>query len=241
MTVTERPTRTATFLEWVDRWVDELPELRWEEDLVRPAGGARNVGLIVVDLQVGFCTEGRLASPRVARLASPIAALCRRAYERGVRDILLTQDWHPEDSPEFAAFGPHCIAGTREAEMVPELAALPFVGELSRLRKGSLSAGIAAEFDPWLEGRPHVREWVLVGDCTDLCVYHEAMYLKLRANEEKLPFQVTVLASLVDTYDVPVETAARVGIMPHDGELMHRLFLYHMALNGIRVARDLQW
>jgi nicotinamidase-related amidase len=241
MTLAERPTRTAAFLEWLDRWYAELPDLRWEEELVRPAGGAKHVGLIVVDMQVGFCTEGPLSSPRVGRLAAPIAALCRRAYEQGVREFLLTQDWHPPDSPEFAAFGPHCIAGTREAEMVPELASLPFAAELLRLRKGSLSAGIAAEFDPWLERRPHIREWVVVGDCTDLCVYHEAMYLKLSANEEKLPFQVTVLAALVDTYDVPVETAARLGILPHDGELMHRLFLYHMALNGIRVVRDLRW
>jgi nicotinamidase-related amidase len=239
MTVAEP--RTSAFLDWLDRWYDALPDLRWAEDVLLPAGGPQHVGLIVVDLQVGFCTEGRLASPRVARLAPPIAALCRRAYEDGVREFLLTLDCHPPDSPEFAAFGPHCITGTREAELVPELASLPFAAELTRLPKRSLSAGLTSEFDPWLRARPHVREWVVVGDCTDLCVYQEAMYLKLRAHEEKLPFQVTVPAALVDTYDVPVATAERLGIMPHDGDLMHRLFLYHMALNGIRVARDLRW
>ena len=36
-----------------------------------------------------------------------------------------------------------------------------------------------------------------------------------------------------------VETARQIGALPHDGDLLHRLFLYHMALNGIRVVREL--
>jgi hypothetical protein len=41
----------------------------------------------------------------------------------------------------------------------------------------------------------------------------------------------------VDTWDTPVEKARELGIMPHDAELLHAVFLYHMALNAVRVVR----
>ena len=53
-------------------------------------------------------------------------------------------------------------------------------------------------------------------------------------------FEVVVPADCVDTYDLPVDAAARLGVMPHEGDLMHRLFLYHMALNGVQVVRSLR-
>jgi nicotinamidase-related amidase len=193
-----------------------------------------------VDLIVGFCSEGPLSSPRVGALVPRVADLFRRAYAAGVRDLVFTQDAHPEDSPEFADFGPHCIRGTREAETAAELRDLPFADEIAVFPKRSLSSMIATDFGAWLAARPQLRRFVVAGDCTDLCVYQAAMDLKLRANADYLPYQVIVPARCVDTYDVPVEVAERLGILPHDGNLLHRLFLYHMALNGIRVVRDLE-
>ena len=39
----------------------------------------------------------------------------------------------------------------------------------------------------------------------------------------------------VDTYDLPVETALKAGALPHDAELLHAVFLYHMNLNGVEI------
>ena len=50
---------------------------------------------------------------------------------------------------------------------------------------------------------------------------------------------IIVPADCVDTYDLPVETAERVGALPHDANLLHPLFLYHMALNGALVVRNI--
>ena len=38
---------------------------------------------------------------------------------------------------------------------------------------------------------------------------------------------------------MPVETALQLGALPHDGDLLHRIFLYSMALNGIEVVARL--
>ena len=151
------------------------------------------------------------------------------------------QDSHPADAPEFREFGPHCIAGTREADTVPELLALPFAHDFTVIRKRSLSSAESTELPAWLEARPDLKRVVVVGDCTDLCVYQAAMHLRLRANAAgNRAFEVVVPADCVETYDLPVSAAARLGAMPHDGELMHRLFLYHMALNGVQVVRSLR-
>jgi hypothetical protein len=80
----------------------------------------------------------------------------------------------------------------------------------------------------------------VVGDCTDLCVYQLAMYLRLRHNARNVPgVSVIVPANAVDTYDLPAEAAEAVGAMPHPGDFFHQVFLYHMALNGIQVVWEL--
>jgi hypothetical protein len=66
------------------------------------------------------------------------------------------------------------------------------------------------------------------------------MFLRLRANVLGLrDFRVVVPADGVQTYDMPVETALQLGALPHDGDLLHRIFLYSMALNGIEVVARL--
>jgi hypothetical protein len=36
-----------------------------------------------------------------------------------------------------------------------------------------------------------------------------------------------------------VERAEQLGAVPHDAELLHRVFLYHMMLNGVEVVASL--
>ena len=47
--------------------------------------------------------------------------LFTRAHALGVREFVLLQDTHEPDAPEFAAWPPHCVRGTPEAETIPEL------------------------------------------------------------------------------------------------------------------------
>ena len=228
-------TGEGAFLSWLHGWYENLPHASLRDDIVGEDDPSR-VAVLVVDLLVGFCSEGALASERVGALGPRAAAFLARAREGGVRHFLLAADAHPPDSPEFTAFPPHCIKGTREAEIIPELTALPFYPEMSTFRKGSLSVGQEPGFGEWQAAHPEVTSWIIVGDCTDLCVYHAATYLRLQANMRGDQVRIWVPADLVDTYDLSVDIAQKVGALPHDGDLMHRLFLYHMALNGIGVV-----
>jgi hypothetical protein len=81
---------------------------------------------------------------------------------------------------------------------------------------------------------------IVVGNCVDLCVYHLAMHLRMRANARDLAdFRVIVPANAVDTFDLPEGAAEQLGAFPHEGDFFHHVFLYQMALNGIRVVQGL--
>jgi len=224
--------QSTPFLNWLCDWEASLSPLDLAAELTDPARAA----VMAVDMVVGFCYEGPLASPRVAGIVPSVVELFKRADALGVRHFVLTQDAHPPDAVEFGAFGPHCQAGTREAETIPELLSLPFAGRFTVIPKNSISSSVDTELDSWLAAHPEVSTFIVVGDCTDLCTYQLAMHLRLRANAKCLDQQVIVPADCVETYDVPVSTASELGIMPHDGDLLHRIFLYHMALNGIQVV-----
>lgn len=228
----------AEFLAFLKEWEDALPSISFAE-VIHEAGGPDNVAVVCVDVVVGFCGVGRLASPRVGCIVPPIVNLFKLAYSLGIRNFVLPQDAHPADSLEFEAYGPHCIEGSEEAETVPELKQLPFADRFAIMPKQSLNPGIDTKFPEWLDAHPGIKRFIVVGDCTDLCIYQIAMYLKLRANQFRLDYDVMVPKNCVDTFDTPLKKARELGILPHDADLLHPLFLYHMALNGIRVVRAL--
>ncbi len=229
--------RHEPFLQWLTQWEAGLPKMALASVLPDPGRAA----LVSVDLVKGFCYEGPLSSPRVAGIVPAVVSLFRRAHELGVRHFLLTQDTHDPDSVEFGAFPPHCVAGTAESQTIDELNNLPFASLFTVVPKKSISSSIGTALEAWLENHPQVTTFIIVGDCTDLCIYQAAMYLRLRANVLGLrDARIIVPADCVQTYDMPVETAAQLGAMPHDGDLLHRLFLYHMALNGVEVVARLE-
>lgn len=226
--------RSRPFLAWLSGWYAALPALRLDEAVTAPGATA----VLAVDVTNGFCHAGPLASPRVKAIIAPIVRLLSAAHALGVRDFAVLQDTHEPDAVEFGQFPPHCVRGTAEAEAVPELQALPFWSRVAVIEKNTIHAALGTGFDAWLGARPHLRTFLVTGDCTDLCTYQLAMHLRLRANAAQRPgVRIIVPADCVDTYDMPVEVALSLGALPHDGDLLHPLFLYHMALNGIEIAK----
>ena len=224
------------FLTWLDAWLASLKSVPFAQALPAPE---RTV-ILSVDLIVGFAYEGTLASPRVADIVPSTVKLFKRAEAAGVKHFILTQDCHTQDAPEFGSFGPHCQCDSKEAETVPELTALPFSDRFAIIPKNSISSAIGTTLDTWLNAHHQdVDTFIVAGDCTDLCTYQLAMHLRLRANAHGYRQRVIVPADCVQTYDMPVDRATNLGIMPHDGDLMHAIFLYHMALNGIEVVASL--
>jgi nicotinamidase/pyrazinamidase len=99
---------------------------------------APDTALIVVDVQNDFADpSGSLYVPDGENTIGFINDEIEAALSAGAV-VVYTQDWHPESTPHFEKDGGiwpvHCVAGTRGAELHPDLAAME--GAI-RLRKGS--------------------------------------------------------------------------------------------------------
>jgi nicotinamidase-related amidase len=229
-------TSAAPFLAYLDEWYAALPAA----ELASIVGDhPERVAVFSIDMINGFCKEGPLSGPRVGALIPAVVDVFTRAHALGVRSLVLTQDTHDPSTPEFGAYPPHCLVGTPESQAVVELASLPFAEQLTTIQKNSLSSHLGTRLGPWLLERPELDTFIIVGDCSDLCVYSAAMHLRLEANALNLKRRVIVPAHAVDTFDTPVSVARELGIYAHDGDLHHVLFLHHMASNGVEVVGNI--
>jgi nicotinamidase-related amidase len=243
MTTTTAPAslaeRSADYLTFLERWLPDRPVAQLTE-IIAAAGGPQHVAVVVVDLTNGFCHQGPLSSPRVAALLPRAARLLTAVHTAGVRAIVLPQDAHAPDAQEFGSFPPHCVRDTAEALTAPELSQLPFAGEFTVVPKNSISSTIATGFDDWdARGGPYAA-YIIVGDCTDLCIYQAATALKLRGNARRLRTRVIVPVDCVDTYDIPLSTARANGAEPHPADLIHHVFLHSLATNGVEIVASIQ-
>lgn len=225
------------FIQWMLDWKAGLQAVSLGSIT---SSGVDKVGIISVDVIKGFCTIGPLSSPRVNNIVEPIRQLFERAWATGVRDIALPQDTHPEDAVEFANYAPHCIRGTDESDTVEAFKALPFFDQITVIPKNCISAGLVPEMQTWIRTRLHIKNWIIVGDCTDLCTHQLAMHIRLMANQEQMRgVRVILPVNTVDTYDLPVDVAQKIGAVPHDAEFLHLVFLYHMMLNGVEIVTEI--
>jgi len=124
--------------------------------------------VLVVDMLRGFLEEGYpLYCGQPAREIIPnIRKLLQRETAAGAK-IFYVCDRHAPDDLEFEMFPPHCIAGTAETEVIPELAQFP--GKIIKKRRYS------AFFDTELEeklGRLKPDRIIVCGVLTDICVLH---------------------------------------------------------------------
>ncbi len=226
------------FIEWMLNWQANLKPVKLGH--LAANDNPRSIGIISVDVINGFCSIGPLASPRVNTLVEPIAKLFKAAWGLGVRDILLTQDTHVKDAVEFAQYAPHCVRGTPESETVDTFKALPFFEQFTVIPKNSINSSVAPGFGEWIVARPQVKTWIIVGDCTDLCTHQLAMHMRTWANQNQLrDVRVVLPVNTVDTYDLPVQTATQLGIIPHNADFLHLVFLYNMMQNGIEVVSEI--
>ena len=220
----------------LETWLSEIPALKLSELVKQP----EKVAILSVDMINGFCYSGPLSSPRVAGIVEPITRLFTALHRLGVRNFVLAQDTHDPNAVEFSQWPAHCVSGTSESETIKELKELPFFSEFTIFPKNSINSAINTGLPAWIGQHPEIDAFIVVGDCTDLCVYQLAMYLRVEADARQLHRRVLVPEDCVQTFDIPVETALANHLTPHPGDLIHAQFLHHMSINGVEVIKKLE-
>ncbi len=165
--------------------------------------------LIVVDVQNDFASpRGSLYVAGGEEIIEPINAEIDRVVAAGGA-VLLTQDWHPPETPHFSDFGGtwpvHCVRDTWGAALVDELAKPgPVVrkgtgGEDGysgfTMRDPTTGAEAPTELDGLLR-RASITEVTVVGLALDVCV--KATALDAISNG----YRVTVIADQTRAVDL---------------------------------------
>lgn len=125
--------------------------------------------VIVVDMLRGFLEEGHpLYCGEAARAVIPnIKKLLTEEREKGSA-IFFIADCHGPDDPEFDVFPPHCVMGTAEAEVIPEL--YDFASSTT-ITKQRYSGFFETTLETTLK-KIKPDKLIICGVCTDICVMH---------------------------------------------------------------------
>jgi nicotinamidase-related amidase len=148
--------------------------------------------LVVIDMLVDFVEEaGKLYCGPAARAIIPrVQEEIDRARERGETVIYLCDRHRPDDS-EFELFPPHCVEGTRGAEVSEELAPHPGDRVIAKRR---FSGFAGTDLDLTLREKSITR-LRLTGVCTNICVLYTA------ADARMLGYEVEAVADAVASFD----------------------------------------
>ena len=147
--------------------------------------------LLVVDMLVGFLEAGHnlYCGDDARRIIPNVRRLIEEEQAKGSK-VSFICDTHDPDDLEFQTFPVHCVRGTEEAEVIPELAA--YAGDL--IRKRRYSAFFETDLDRRLaEVKP--EKVIICGVCTDICVMHTA------ADARNRDYAVEVPTDCVATFD----------------------------------------
>lgn len=200
--------------------IAKAPVLDWQ------ALEAPRTAVLVLDMINGFAKEGALSSPRVEAVLAENVRLCQEAKALGI-PLVAFADEHTLASPEFVSFPPHCLKDTAESEICSELAA---VGSCKRIGKNSTNGFLEPAFAQWLAEHEQIDQFVLIGDCTDICVLQMAQTLKAWFNRQDRTSRLVVPVSAVETYTLG----------EHDGDLLNVLGLYLMMVSGIEIVQTIK-
>lgn len=132
--------------------------------------------VLVVDMLVGFLEPGHVlyCGDEARRIIPEVVGLLERKRREGAEIIFIADNHDPEDL-EFKMFPPHCLAGSEESKVIPELRG--FAGRY--IPKKRYSAFFGTDLEKIL-ARERPEKVTVVGVCTDICVMHTVADLRNR-------------------------------------------------------------
>ncbi len=149
--------------------------------------------VIVIDMQRGFLEPGHplFCGEEARGVIAPIRELIEHELAAG-STLFFTADTHEPTDSEFEVFPPHCLRGSEEAQIIPELQSYLQRGVL--IQKRRYSAFFGTDLDALLK-KLRVEELIVCGVCTDICVLHTV------ADARNRDYRVVVPESCVASFD----------------------------------------
>ena len=156
--------------------------------------------VLVIDMVRGFLEAGHnlYCGDEAREIIPRVKSLLDREQAAG-SGILFVSDHHDPDDLEFQVFPVHCVKGTEEPNVIPELAG--FVTGTNVIPKNRYSGFFNTDLARRLEElKPD--KLIVCGVCTDICVLHTT------ADARNRDYAVEVPTDCVATFDPAAHTWA---------------------------------
>lgn len=175
--------------------------------------------VVVIDMVNGFINEGPLADKVINKITPNILRVMDKALLQGT-PIIAFRDCHEMGDEEFNTFPPHCLKGTSESELIPELKARENDFDLI-IDKNTTNGFITKEFQDYINNN-QFDEVIVTGCCTDICVYNFCNSFVYYIAENNLNTNIIIPFNCVDTFN---------GVN-NDRKARHIQALYDLAETG---------
>ena len=141
--------------------------------------------VLVIDMVKGFLEPGHnLFCGDDARTIIPnVQELLNKEVSAGSR-ILFINDNHEVDDLEFKIFPVHCVKGTSEPDVIPEL--VSFITPQNVIPKTRYSGFFNTDLEQRL-ARLKPDKLIICGVCTDICVLHTTSDARNRDYNVEIP------------------------------------------------------
>jgi len=158
--------------------------------------------IYIVDMNNGFVNFGAMANPKYNELVPEQVKLVNKIRkENGLVNFIL--EGHNIDALEFKTYPKHCVLGTDEAKLIPELIKEQDKENTKTYYKNCINGMLNRDLQDDIKNLKKLREIIVAGVCTDLCVMDFARtYLRYldQINKETKLF---VVKNATDTFDAP--------------------------------------
>lgn len=182
--------------------------------------------LINVDMVNGFAKQGAMADSYIEHII-PEQIILMEHIVKDNEGLAIIKDTHKEDCREFKRYPVHCVEGTTESELVEELKI--FEPNALVYKKNSTSTMYAPGFIEDIDKMENLKEVIIVGCCTDICVLNLAIPLQNYFDEKDRDIKITIPKNAVETYDAPY----------HNRDEYNQMAFKLMAQAGINLVESL--
>lgn len=174
--------------------------------------------LFIIDMNNGFAKSGLLYSNRVNNLISPIVDFTYNVSDK-IKKTTAFIDSHTKDSIELLSYPSHCLKDSIESDIIDELKSIK---NIHIIPKNSTNAFFVLDDVDFKD----TENIIIIGDCTDICIYQFAITLKSYFNQNNMNKNIIIPTNLIDTYDSQT----------HPADLLNLVFLNSLIQNGINVV-----
>ena len=158
--------------------------------------------LYIIDMNNGFVNFGAMANPGYNILVPEQLKLIEKIRkEEGLLNFIL--EGHNPNALEFKTYPNHCIIGTEEADLIPELIGEQNKDNTKTYHKNCINGMLNRNLQDDIKRLKKLKEIIVAGVCTDLCVFDFTRTYLRYLDEIDRETKLFVVKNATDTFDAP--------------------------------------